>query len=187
MLAGRRAFILLNASSRHHTRKGRNKAMHRKLLFGAGAIALAVGASGLLGGLAFASGAPVSVSSVTLSGSLSSPTMTITGSGFGASPTGGVAAGPLPNCGNGTWTGKDYPAGKLWFDDANASETWTAGALNGTGGDCVGWVIDSYSAKKIVLSFGTAYGSFGWTLHDSDQFVLSIKGEPFNGSVPSNF
>ena len=60
---------------------------------------------------------------------------------------------------------------------------------NAPGGDCIGFNIVSYTNKKIVLTFGSGYDNAGLgSFSDGDLFVLSIKGEPSQGSsVPAGF
>jgi hypothetical protein len=156
----------------------------KKIALSAGAFAMALGISGATATVASAVTPPVSVTSITFSSATSPPTITINGSGLGAKPTGGVRTGKLPNCGNGTYTGNDYPAGAIWMEDASGA-VWSAGALqpSKTSGDCVGWKIVSWSTTKAVLQFGNSYGQFNWSLHDGDSLVFSVKAVPVQVTV----
>jgi hypothetical protein len=100
-----------------------------------------------------------SISSVSFSGThgpgVASPTITVTGSGFGASAPAGTSDNTT-SCGPYTANGKVY-GGKLYFTgDAN----FEAGFSNSGGADCVGIIAVSWSPAKVVLQFGNAYGTF---------------------------
>jgi len=128
-------------------------------------------------GSANAAPLPASVSSVTVSGSSAAPTVTIQGVGFGAKPVGGVITGRIPGCGNGTFTGRDYPNGELWLLDTTVP--WGAGYYSGpSSSNCVGLKIGVWTARKVVLHFGNSYGSFNWSLNNGDTLALSVNGAP---------
>ncbi len=158
-----------------------------KLAFAAGLASLAIIAFGPAQS-ALASGGPPSVTSVAFSGTIESPTITVTGTGFGTMPTNGVAVKHLPGCPGG-WTGTDYPNAQLFLADATTVDSpWSAGESDGAHyGDCIGVTISSWSAKKIVFTFGSYYllvnnGDL-YSLHDGDPFVLGVKGGLTEGSV----
>ena len=90
-----------------------------------------------------------SVSSVTITGGLITPTVTIAGSGFGNQADLGAPA-PATACSN-TNTGSDY-------DNFSFSDV-TAGWLAGGGGNCIGVSVSSYSSTQIVVTFGNGYGN----------------------------
>jgi hypothetical protein len=124
-----------------------------------------------------------SISSISFSGThgpgVASPTVTITGSHFGATaPTG--TSDNTTSCGTYTANGKVY-GGKLYFTD-NAN--FEAGYSNSSGADCVGIIVVSWSATKVVLKFGNSYGSFDhWFLTNGDGFAVSIKTAIGGGTV----
>jgi hypothetical protein len=124
-----------------------------------------------------------SISSVSFSGThgpgMASPTITITGSQFGATAPAG-ASDNTTSCGPYTANGKVY-GGKLYFtDDAN----FEAGFSNSGGADCVGIIVVSWSPVKVVLKFGNAYGTFDhWYLSNGDGYALSVKTALWGGTV----
>jgi hypothetical protein len=89
-------------------------------------------------------------------------------------------------------TGTDYPNQISFVDSGDtAPGPWIAGQYNTTtDGACVGLVIDSWTSRKIVYTFGSNYGATNdgeWALHDGDIFVVSVKGYLAVSSVPSGF
>ncbi len=124
-----------------------------------------------------------SVASVSFAGThgpgVASPTITITGSQFGATAPPGTS-NATTSCGAYTANGKVY-AGKLYFtDDAN----FEAGFSNSAGADCIGIIVVSWSPTKVVLKFGNSYGSFAhWYLTNGDGYALSIKTAIWGGAV----
>ncbi len=121
-----------------------------------------------------------SVSSVTITGGLITPTVTISGSGFGNRADLGAPA-PATACSN-TNTGSDY-------DNFSFSDV-TAGWLAGGGDNCIGVSVSSYSSTQIVVTFGNGYGNgygnnqYG-ALGYGDGLQVNVLGAPFSGSVPA--
>ncbi len=111
--------------------------------------------------------APV-INSVTFTGSAATPTVTISGSNLGTEPTGGP-----PGC---STSGQNFPGNSLTFGDT--TEGWTAG----TGGDCIGLVVSSYSSSQIVYGFGSGYNVYG-TANSGDAYTLTVQGVAFSGTV----
>lgn len=137
-------------------------------------------------GSALADAAPTGV---TMSGTTTAPTFTVTGSGFGATaPTSYSAAhtscedyGP----GNGRWFGTDG----FWFLDN--THNWQAGRGMTTffgspysWSNCLGVYVDSWSNNRIVFHFGLAYGTqSSWFVQPGDNYVLTVNGQQFGGAL----
>ncbi len=152
----------------------------RQLAFAAGVASLAVVAFGPAQSALAASPAVVAITGVAFSGTTASPTVTLTGTGFGTKPTNGVAVSALKNCPGGPYTGTDYPNAELAFSDpTTVGNPWSSGASNGHTGACIGVFVSSWSGKKIVFTFGSAYangGGGGYVLTDGDPYVVAVKG-----------
>jgi hypothetical protein len=123
------------------------------------------------------------ITSVTFSGTSgpgeASPTVTVTGTGFGAAPSGTSDA--VTSCGNYGSANGDVYGTKLYFSDDGNFE---AGYSDRSGGNCIGIVIDSWSSKRIVLHFGVAYGSYArWYMENGDGYAISVKTTLWGGSV----
>ncbi len=108
------------------------------------------------------------ISSVAFTGSAANPTVTISGSNLGSEPSGGP-----PGC---STTGQNFPGNSLTFNDSTGG--WTAG----TGGDCIGLVVSSYTNSQIVYTFGSGYNEFG-TANSGDAYGLTVQGVTFSGTV----
>ena len=124
-----------------------------------------------------------SISSVSFSGThgpgVASPTITITGSGFGATAPAGTSDNTT-SCGPYTANGKVYGSKLYFLDDAN----FEAGFSNSSGADCVGIIVASWSPTKVVLQFGNAYGTFDhWYLSNGAGYALSVKTALWGGTV----
>jgi hypothetical protein len=124
-----------------------------------------------------------SISTISFSGThgpgVASPTVTITGTHFGATAPPGTSNN-VTSCGTYTANGKVYGS-KLYFTD-NAN--FEAGYSNSSGADCIGIIVVSWSATKVVLKFGNSYGSFDhWYLTNGDGFAISIKTAIGGGTV----
>jgi hypothetical protein len=109
---------------------------------------------------------PPSISGVTLTGTPASPTITVTGSNFGAS----APADSPETCQNGD-TGDIFSASGLVFQDL--SEGWGAGEA----GDCIGLLLTSWSSTKVVFTLGSQYANFG-PIKTGDQVEATILGAP---------
>lgn len=124
-----------------------------------------------------------SISSVSFSGAsgsgVASPTITVTGTHFGAKAPAGTSDNST-SCGPYTANGDVYGS-KLYFaDDAN----FEAGYSNSSGANCIGIIVDSWSSTKVVLQFGNAYGTFAhWYLTNGDGYAISVKNGIFGGTV----
>jgi hypothetical protein len=154
------------------------------VLAAAAATALALATVPALAASAARASAPrPGIASVSFSGThgpgVASPTITITGTNFGATAPAGTSDNTT-SCGAYTANGKVY-GGKLYFtDDAN----FEAGYSNSAGADCVGIIVVSWSPTKVVLTFGNAYGTFDhWYLTNGDGYALSLKTALWGGTV----
>ena len=132
---------------------------------------------------ALASAPQPGISSVSFTGAhgpgMASPTITITGSGFGASPPSGTSDNTT-SCGPYTANGKVYGSKLYLTDDAN----FEAGFSNSSGANCVGIIVVSWSTTKVVLKFGNAYGTFDhWYLTNGDGYAISVKAALWGGTV----
>jgi hypothetical protein len=111
---------------------------------------------------------PPTINSVSFTGTASDPTVTVTGSDFGTEPPGSPAG-----C---STTGDNFPGTSLTFNDTTGG--WGAG----TGGDCIGLVVSSYSASQVVYQFGSGYNVYG-TANSGDSFSLTVQGATYSGTV----
>ncbi|MFB8178973.1 hypothetical protein ACFC8N_23545 [Streptomyces sp. NPDC055966] len=130
-----------------------------------------------------AAAAQPSITSVTFSGThgpgVASPTITVSGSGFGTTAPAG-ADNNVTSCGTYTGNGNAY-GNQLYFIDDNNFE---AGYSDGNGANCIGVTVVSWSSNRVVLRFGNAYGSFAhWYLSNGDGYALSVDNGIYGGTV----
>jgi len=111
---------------------------------------------------------PPTINAVSFTGSPSDPTVTITGSNLGTEPSGSPAG-----CGT---TGDNFPGTSLTFNDTTGG--WGAG----TGGDCIGLLVSSYTISQVVYQFGSGYNTFG-TANSGDAYNLTVQGTTYSGTV----
>ncbi len=122
------------------------------------------------------------VKSVTITGDVNNPTVTISGRHFRHRPHNSWGANDT-TCGqyvdNGRWWGLQG----LWISDDTHS--WQAGAGNPRhGGDCIGVKVLSWSPTQVVFVFGSAYASYDhWTLDDGDAFTVTVRQSSYSGTV----
>ena len=124
-----------------------------------------------------------SISTISFSGTqgpgVASPTVTITGTHFGAAAPPGTS-NSVTSCGTYTANGDVYGS-KLYF---TANAHFEAGYSTSSSADCIGIIVVSWSATKVVLKFGNSYGSFAhWYLSNGDGFAVSIKTAIGGGAV----
>lgn len=109
---------------------------------------------------------PPKISALKVTGKPASPVVTVTGKGFGTAPA------PDPSvstsCPTGNYT---YAPGQLQFI---LTGEWTAGET----GDCIGLVIKTWTATKVVLSFGDDYHYFQ-PVEAGDPVSIEVKGTTF--------
>jgi len=115
---------------------------------------------------------PPTISGLRFTGSPTSPTVTVNGTGFGAQAWLGT---PQTPCGGFDTTGKDY-GNNLIFSDS--TQHWGAGQSC----DALGLQIQSYSPTQIVFRFGNAYPGFG-SLIAGDSYSMTVLGRTFSGTV----
>jgi hypothetical protein len=136
---------------------------------------IAVFGIGLSGGVANASVKVVikSVAFANYGGTALSPTVTVTGSGFG------TTAPPVQN--SATCGGKDYGAYQLGVIDVT-EQGWSVGMDTGSGPDCTGVTITSWSGKKVVFTFNpSVYGS---KVDSGDSVVVFVKDAYYTLVLP---
>lgn len=113
------------------------------------------------------------ISNVTLTGSLTHPTFTVYGTGFGSEPKPLVAA----DLGH---TGEDYGVTALSFHDLGPL-TFNAGQNIGTGRDTIGLVISSYTDTEIVFTLGSTYAGYYYPkgmfeIQEGDPYYVEVDG-----------
>ena len=126
-------------------------------------------------GTASVTSAPApAIKSVVLSGlgSSSPPTVTVNGAHLGTRIP--VAVGS-PGCVSGD-TSEIYPSGELFFTDS--SQGWTGGKS----GDCLGLSVTSWSASKVVFTFGPFYPDVG-TISVGDSIQVGVLNAVFTGTA----
>ena len=137
-----------------------------------GRIAAAVAVAGAVvfasaTGSAFADTIPV-IQSVSVAGSVSNPSITINGQGFGTIPAN--TGQPTP------YTGLDYGS-QLGLSDLSAG--WNAGQTD----NGVGITVSNYTSSTIEFGLGSYYSAGGFTLATGDQFEVLVKGVTCTGTV----
>jgi len=119
------------------------------------------------------------ISSVSITGPQSNPTITILGSGFGGQAPTGVTP-------TGGWTGLDFPPQSLSLSDS-AGGGWSAGdEVGSTSANCIGLILQQYSDSQIVYQFGSCYAAFWpgtFNLSPGDCFSVTVNGASFSGIV----
>ncbi len=116
----------------------------------------------------------VSITGVSVTGSPSSPVLTINGSGFGTEANLGTpqnVAGYSSSC-----TGFDYESNLYLVD------SWSAGQGAPAAENVVGLFISSYSDTQIVFTFGSCYPADG-VLGNGDSYSVTLLGTTFSGTV----
>lgn len=123
---------------------------------------------------------PPAISGVAFTGDTTTPTVVVTGSGFGAAPPVGQADNST-NCGSYTSNGYDYGPSNLSFQDIG---NFAAGIGTPPNGSCIGIIVLSWSDNQLVYQFGNAYNSFDhWYISAGDQYTLSVNGLNYSGTV----
>ena len=112
------------------------------------------------------------ITGVKFTGTPSSPTITVSGSGFGTESD--LGASSPAGC---DWGGLVYPAPSIALSDNG----WTAGEP----GDCIGLNILSYDDSSIVFTLGSGYNLAGYygPIIDGDSISMSVEGTTFNGTA----
>jgi hypothetical protein len=107
------------------------------------------------------------ITSVVFTGSPAAPTVTVTGKNLGTEPAGSPAG-----CND---SGQDFGTA-LFFSEV--TQQWTAGQS----GDCIGLVVSSYTATRIVFTFGSNYNNFG-PVTAGDGYSVTGNGATRSGTV----
>lgn len=119
---------------------------------------------------------PAVITSVTFAGSLSDPTITVTGEQFGTEPpavppaTGGAAA---------PGTGADFGTTLRLYD---AAKSWDAGMT----GDTIGLLVGTYTNTSITFQFGSVYTSGypgSYALSCGDVFAMVVGATTYRGTI----
>jgi hypothetical protein len=122
------------------------------------------------------------VTGVTFSGPDSSatpPTVTITGTGFGAKPKG--TSDDSNSCGTYSDNGDTYKTNLSFYED---HWNWEAGYSSAGTTSCIGIIVTTWKADKIVFTFGDAYGtSVNWVVSNTDNYAVAVKGYLWGGLV----
>jgi hypothetical protein len=153
--------------------------------------------------LASAGGADTSrtastITSVAFAKGSKAPRIIVTGHDFGARPSYDPSYQPEGHQGcppqSAKTDGHDYGT-TLWLYDTKASHgntaVWRAGRYAGAQElDCIGLIIDSWSASRVVIHFGSQYNRPStsaapstYVLSTGDPFVLRVKNATFRGTV----
>jgi len=111
------------------------------------------------------------ITGVSLSGPAASPSITVTGTGFGSTPP----IGTPETCQPGD-TGDDYGSTGLWFGDT--TQGWTAGQA----GDCIGLIVTSWTGTQVTFGFGNQYANYP-AVQPTDQVQLSVQGAAYRGPL----
>jgi hypothetical protein len=148
-----------------------------------GALVTGAAIATIIGTAVAASASQPNITAVSFAGtagpSVASPTVTITGSGFGATAPKGTSDNST-SCGFYGANGDVYGAKLYFLDDAN----FEAGYSDSSGANCIGIAVVSWSASKVVFKFGNSYGTFArWYLANGDGYALSIKNALWGGTV----
>lgn len=114
-----------------------------------------------------------SVTSLTVSGPLDSPTVTVAGTDLGTGAPNGTAV----SCWSGN-TGYTFGTSGLWMGDQ--TQGWTAGE----DGDCIGLIVQSWSNTQIVFTIGNELSAFGG-MQPGDALEVGVGGTTIDGSAPS--
>jgi subtilase family serine protease len=125
-----------------------------------------------IGAFKVAKSATPTVTSLALTGPTSAPTITITGTNFLTQPPPGS---PEWDCG-GAYTGDVF--GGVGLNLSDTTDGWGAGS----GGDCLGLSITSWSPTQVVLTFGSFYPGVT-AMQVGDGYSFEFQGHTFTGTV----
>jgi hypothetical protein len=122
-----------------------------------------------------------SITSVTFGGTQASPTITVSGSGFGTESDIGTpnAASDTQNCSPAT--GDDYGTNMYIYDSTDPS--YFVAGLGPPNLAAVGVIITTYTDSEIVFTPGSCYDQNGWTFAPGDAFTMNVLGASYSGSV----
>ena len=118
------------------------------------------------------------ISSMTLADTGGTPSVTITGAGFGTKANLGRPT-PASTCSGSTSTGDDY-ASNLYLSDPTGR--WSAGQGPPSACDYYGLVVSSYSNTQITFSLSSVYPRFG-NMESGDAISIHVLGAVFSRTV----
>lgn len=115
------------------------------------------------------------ITSVSFGGAVASPTITMIGVGFSLAALGAPSSA---GCGA---SGDIFASDGFYLQDE--TNGWTGGSAPG---DCIGFVVTSFSQSQVVFTLGSYYDSSPWfyKLNQGDQFVIGLDGAIY-GAVGS--
>ena len=150
------------------------------ILAAAGLMTLSIAALGLATAQVAEAGS-ASITSVTFGGTQASPTITVSGSGFGTESDIGTpnSASDTQNCSPAT--GDDYGTNMYIYDSTDPS--YFVAGLGPPNLAAVGVIITTYTDSQIVFTPGSCYGQNGWTFAPGDAFTMNVLGASYSGSV----
>lgn len=140
-------------------------------------IAIIAGAALAASANAFAA----TISSVSIIGAPASPTISVSGTGFGSAPPPTFLAYP-------GFTGYDYGQ-NLYITDLSTTHGFDAGGDAGYDlRDLIGLVLLTYTDSQVVFQLGSTYTDYYYpnniyVLAPGDPFKVVIKGTSFSGTV----
>ena len=117
---------------------------------------------------------PPTITALAVTGTRAAPVITLSGSGFGASPPSPDPSTPI-TCVAGD-TSFTYPAGQLQLSDVTRG--WTGGVT----GDCIGLIVTSWSTTQVVLGMGADYPNFA-PIAAGDSVQVEVKGASFTATA----
>lgn len=131
-------------------------------------------------GVRVGSAAGPAISSIVFSGSVRAPTVTISGHGLGALPTGSQPPTSSSACRAEHAPGDqgDNYGDRLFFLDHS---TGLAGGLSGPyGGDpdvvsCVGLIVESFSSTRVVYRLGSDYAKHPYSVSAGDRVLIVVN------------
>lgn len=119
------------------------------------------------------------ISAVSFTGNTATPTVIVSGQGFGTSPSGQLDN--ATSCGSYTNNGDDFGTNSLWFQD---NGNFAAGLGTPPTGSCIGIIVLSWSNDQVVYQFGNAYNSFDhWYISPGDPYTLAVRGAQYQGTA----
>ena len=118
------------------------------------------------------------ISSVALADTGETPSVTITGTGFGTKANLGPPT-PAATCSGGTATGDDYPS-TLYLSEQTGR--WSAGQGPPSACDYYGLVFSSYSSTQITFTFSSVYPKYG-NMEPGDAIAIHVLGAAFSRTV----
>lgn len=131
-------------------------------------------------GSSFAAAGKPAITAVTFGGSPSAPKFVIHGRNFGSRPAAGQPPSSSSACrqdGAAGNQGLNY-GNKLFFVDSAKFSGGLSGPYRGVPDviDCVGLVVQSYTANRIVYSLGSDYRKHPYSIPQGDRVTFVVAG-----------